>query len=102
MNSALTEIDGSMIAKSVTKRERALLILKAPRRPFSITIFVTLIFSVVGINLGLSGLELSFWTRLIVSVTCMLSFFTVALALRIQSQLSAVIEVLLQSENQKH
>jgi hypothetical protein len=102
MNSALTEIDGKMIATSVAKREKALLILKAARRPSSITIFVILICSVVGVNVGLSGLESSFWPKLIVSVACILSFYSAAFAWRIQSQLSAVIEVLMQSEDQKH
>jgi hypothetical protein len=101
MNSASSEIDGKMIATSVATREKALLILKAARRPSFIVSLAPSLLAVVVVVIGLSGLQLSFWPKLIVSVACALSFASAAFAWHIQRQLSAVIDLLLLNEDQK-
>jgi hypothetical protein len=97
MNNALSEIDGNMIATSVATREKALRILKATRRP---SLAPTLL-AVVVVGIGLSGLQLSFWPKLVIFVACALSFASVAFTWRIQRQLSAAIDLLLLNEDQK-
>ena len=101
MNSALSEIDGKMIATSVATREKALLILKAARRPSFIAILAPTLLAIVVVVVGLSGIQLPFWPKLVVSVACMLSFTSAAFAWRVQRQLSAVIDLLLLNEDQK-
>jgi hypothetical protein len=100
MNDALSEIEGRMIAASVATKEKALLTLKAARRPSVIARSApTLV--LVPVLLGLSGLALPFWPRLIVSTACIISFASVAFAWRVQRQLWAIIDLLLIEQEQK-
>jgi hypothetical protein len=101
MNSALTEMDGKMIAASVATRQKALLVLKASRRPSFIGSLAPSVATILMVVAGLSGLQLPFWPKLIISVACMLSFASVAFSWRVQRQLVAVIDLLLLSEDQK-
>ncbi|NOT64653.1 MAG: hypothetical protein HOP06_01145 [Methylotenera sp.] len=97
MNSALTEIDGKILAKSIASREKSLLVLKASRpQPLLWTTFL----AIFVVSFGLSGLQLSFLPKLIVSVSCMLSFASIANAWHVQRQLSAAINLLLLNEEQ--
>ena len=101
MGSALTEMDGKMLAASVATREKALLILKASRRPSFTCVLMPTLFAILLVGIGLSGLQLPFWQKLIVSCACILSFASVVFVWRVQRQLLAVIDLLLLNEEQK-
>ncbi|NOS97401.1 MAG: hypothetical protein HOP25_02890 [Methylotenera sp.] len=100
MNSALTEIDGKMLAKSSATREKSLLILKAARQPYLMATLWPTFLAIFVVSFGLAGLQLPFLPKLIVSVSCMLTFASVVNTWRVQRQLSAAINLLLLNEEQ--
>lgn len=94
MNSAVTEIDGRTIARSVAVREKALLILRSARRP-PLAVALAPFAAIFLTTVGLSGLQMPFWPKTIIGAACMLAFASAASAWHLYRQLLAVIDLIL-------